>query len=286
MNAKYPNGGCKYYLTIGCVFQDEARYLKEWIEYHKIIGVQHFVLVDDRSTDNYLDVLEPYIESGEVQLFRQDCPEALQGRDWPEYQCAVHCALVSYLRGLSQWVALIDTDEFIVVRENDRLTDFLRGYEDRGGIYIRWEPFGTSHVDELSDEDLLTERLNLKARFRSGEEMLGKSIVNPFGVKSANIHKCELFAEFSYFDSNPRMLNELPPIKLYHYWCRDKKFLVNVKLPRSSKIKGWKIDEDRVHYFLDLYNEIPDHTMGRFAERLRAKMLQNPRVSRRKPACE
>lgn len=32
----------RYYLAAAAIFQDEAPYLKEWIEYHKLIGVEHF----------------------------------------------------------------------------------------------------------------------------------------------------------------------------------------------------------------------------------------------------
>ena len=43
---------CRYDLTIAAVFQNEAPYLKEWIEFHKLVGVEHFLLVDNESTDH------------------------------------------------------------------------------------------------------------------------------------------------------------------------------------------------------------------------------------------
>ncbi len=49
-----------YYLSIGAIFNDEADYLKEWIEYHRLAGpVEHFYLYNNNSQDHYLDVLQP-----------------------------------------------------------------------------------------------------------------------------------------------------------------------------------------------------------------------------------
>jgi hypothetical protein len=117
--------GCRYDLTIGCIFQNEAPYLKEWIEFHKMVGVQRFVLVDDRSTDDFQDVLRPYIDAGDVQLLRSPCPERWQGREWITYQCAVIRIFCEQLRGVSRWLALIDIDEFIVPMETNDLIEFL-----------------------------------------------------------------------------------------------------------------------------------------------------------------
>ncbi len=59
----------KHELAVCALFQNEAAYMKEWIEFHKLVGVQHFYLYNDHSEDNYLQVLEPYIKNGEVELF-------------------------------------------------------------------------------------------------------------------------------------------------------------------------------------------------------------------------
>jgi hypothetical protein len=265
--------GCAHDLTIGCVFQNEAPYLKEWIEFHKIVGVQHFVLVDDHSSDDFLETLNPYIDAGDVELYRRPCPEQLQGKDWLKYQVAVHSALVEHLCGISRWLALVDTDEFIVPFDTNNVLDFLRCHEHCGGIYIRWEPFGTSYVPKLSEGELMTERLYMKWRFERGHDMLGKSIVKPHRVRQANIHLCDLLPGFPYFDSNPGMESETAPVKVYHYWSRDENFLLNCKLPRTSRTHGWEIDQERLGYFLRLCNDVPDYSMQRFARELRSRVF-------------
>lgn len=177
---------------------------------------------NDRSTDDFLDVLRPDISAGEVQLLQSPCPEVWQGEGWVKYQCAVLGSLCKQLRGVSRWLARIDLDEFIVPREADNLIEFLVDYEDYGGVYIRWEPFGTSCVARLAEDDLLTEKLNMKWKFVSGHDMLGKSIVKPHRVASQEVHRCELVPGYRYVDFNPGMTEESPICKAMTVACTSR----------------------------------------------------------------
>jgi len=50
----------QYDLALCTCFQSEAPYLKEWIEFHKLQGVQHFYLFDNLSEDRPENVLSEY----------------------------------------------------------------------------------------------------------------------------------------------------------------------------------------------------------------------------------
>ncbi|GMO23401.1 MAG: hypothetical protein Ta2B_02600 [Termitinemataceae bacterium] len=39
-------------LSIVAIVKNEASYIKEWIEYHRLVGVDRFYIYDDNSTDN------------------------------------------------------------------------------------------------------------------------------------------------------------------------------------------------------------------------------------------
>ena len=264
---------CRYNLAIAVVFQDEAPFLKEWIEYHLMMGVDHFVLVNDRSRDDFGAVLKPYIDADVVRLFSHPCPVPLQGPQWPEYQRRILEALLQKLTGVARWVALIDVDEFLVPTDARSILEFLADHEDAGGVYVRWQPFGTSYVPRLAAGELLTERLRLSWRFVPGYEMLGKSVVKPHRVRHANIHRSTLHSGFAYVDANPDMQSASPAIKVHHYWSRDEHFLFNVKLPRTAAIKGWQIDDARLEYFRTLFNDVPDDSMTRFVPALQARVF-------------
>ena len=63
-----------YELVVASMFYNEAPYLREWVEYHRMAGVDHFWLYNDNSTDNWEEVLLPYMEEGLVEVF-----------NWPIY---------------------------------------------------------------------------------------------------------------------------------------------------------------------------------------------------------
>lgn len=44
----------KYYLALVSFFRNEARFLKEWIEFYRMIGVEHFYLYNHLSDDNFM----------------------------------------------------------------------------------------------------------------------------------------------------------------------------------------------------------------------------------------
>ena len=74
-------------LAICAIFQNEASYLKEWIEFHKLQGVEHFYLFNNRSNDQPEKVLDEYVKKGEITLVRW--PHI--GQVYAQYTCYDHC---------------------------------------------------------------------------------------------------------------------------------------------------------------------------------------------------
>ena len=52
--------------AIVAIFKGEDRYLKEWIEFHLLVGVEHFFLYDNGDSEESREILRPYIEKGIV----------------------------------------------------------------------------------------------------------------------------------------------------------------------------------------------------------------------------
>ena len=53
---KYP-----YKLSVVAIMKNEGPYLREWIEYHKLVGVEKFYLYNNGSTDDTVEILSPYV---------------------------------------------------------------------------------------------------------------------------------------------------------------------------------------------------------------------------------
>ena len=139
----------EYNVSVCSIFKNEAPYLKEWIEFNHITGVEHFYLYNNNSEDDYMSVLEPYITSGLVTLCQ-----------WPKNQAQMECyydCIVKY-KNDTKWLGFIDIDEFIVPIEMNSIYEFLRHFENRyGAVKIYWKMFGTSGLMERDMNTLVTE---------------------------------------------------------------------------------------------------------------------------------
>lgn len=140
---------CTYGLSICSIFKNEAQYLREWIEYHLIVGVEHFYLYNNNSEDDFITVLKPYIDRGIVTL-----------TDWPEYPGQVKAYRHWYdnYRNDSNWVAFIDLDEFICPRRDNNILNYLRKYK-YPVVVGYWRFFGTSGIIDINPEQPLVEQL-------------------------------------------------------------------------------------------------------------------------------
>ena len=139
----------QYKVSIGAIFKNEALYLKEWIEFHRIVGVEHFYLYNNNSDDNYREVLEPYIKRNIVTLV-----------DWPKNQAQIEAykdCIHKYAKE-TRWMGFVDIDEFVVPRKTDNIYDFLQAFENKyGAVKLYWRMYGTSGHMARDVKGLVTE---------------------------------------------------------------------------------------------------------------------------------
>jgi hypothetical protein len=165
------NGGARPYLSICAVYRNEAPYLGEWIEFHRLVGVEHFYLYDNQSTDSHREELAPYVEEGIVTL-----------HSWgpvPPHQPDVYNDFLSRHREDSRWVAFLDLDEFLFSPTGQPLPELLVEFEGWPGIGVNWAQFGRSgHV--AKPPGLVIE--NYLMRVESVRNRFTKLIVDPAQV--------------------------------------------------------------------------------------------------------
>jgi hypothetical protein len=123
------------YLSIVACFKNETPYLREWIEFHRLVGVERFYLYNNASSDNPNQVLEPYVRDGIVKLF------------WTDMET---CQLACYFNALwafahqTRWMAFIDVDEYLFCPNGQDLKEFLQEYEAFPAVGAGWVIFGSS----------------------------------------------------------------------------------------------------------------------------------------------
>lgn len=232
----------KYYLALVAIFRDEARFLKEWIEFYRLMGVEHFYLYNHLSKDNYMEVLSPYIKEGVVDLVNVDIePKTI--RDWNNIQCSKYTELVHKVRDDVEWLIVVDTDEFLFPTQEKDLREFLPKYDTYAALSVNWRIFGTNNVKHIPSNKLLLEVLTSSDR---ADDRHVKTIVKPRYVnKLVNPHFPELAPGYFQVDENfqyfrgaflPRESREF--VRVNHYWSRDYDFFESTKLRRAHITGG------------------------------------------------
>lgn len=269
----------KYDLAICAIFRDEAPYLKEWIEFHKLLGVQHFYLYNNRSSDNFQEVLKPYIFRNEVELIDWHYRHEDVSR-WSPIQTSAYNDCINKVKTKVKWLAILDIDEFLFPVQSDNLVKFLKNYEDYAALGVNWQMFGTSNVSQISKGELMIEKLCMKALADHEENIHIKSIVRPKHVSSCeNPHFCFLNEGQVQVNANKEIFTgpfspyiTIDKIRINHYWTRDEAFFNHIKIKRRM---DWKEGMDGILNRKNKLSIVEDHEILRFAKKLRKKMFKD-----------
>lgn len=263
----------KVYLSIAAIMKNEGPYIKEWIEYHKIVGVERFYLYDNGSTDETKKVLEPYIKDGSVIYCYTDkkC-----------MQMPVYANAIKNSRNQTRWLALIDLDEFIVPVEKNSIKDFLKDYEDYPAVGINWVMYDSSKREKMPDM-LVTEAYttvhkdyNLKINLHIKSIVNPKEVVEDVGNPHCFIYKHDKLAVNENFETIDRgsaftKYNSVKKIRINHYYTKS------LQEYKQKTLRG-NADTNNKRVFLnDAVNfpdAVEDKTTFKYLPELKRRMRQ------------
>ena len=166
------------YLSIVAIMKDEGSYLREWLEFHRLVGVEHFVLYDNDSSDDSREVVEPYVSSGCVDLI--PWPNFLAGAN-AQHLAYAHAAV--HLAGRVRWFVTLDLDEFLFSPIANDVSSVLHEYDDLPALGIFLRCFGPDG-HEQPPEGLVIESYLTRLDDADWESRQYKSVVQPEHVSS------------------------------------------------------------------------------------------------------
>ena len=272
------NSDARYMFAICAIFRNEARYMREWIEYHLLIGVDHIIPYNNFSTDDFMPILQPYIEKGVVTL-----------TEWPhehgQMECYMHCS--ANFGKSCRWIAFIDLDEYICPHEATDIKEWIKRYEKYPGVILYWLMFGTAGRLHPDPEKTLIEQYTTSwQEFRN----TGKPIWNTaFPLEELFVHY--LYGSVSIFGIKFKvpMVNEsgsfvmypdhhpLPrhnTIRINHYWSKSIEEYHD-KMARGSAFSAKKNEIRRkVDFFLwhEHHAVRDDRVIFRFLTQLKMRL--------------
>lgn len=261
-----------YNLIIAAVFKEEEKWLEEWIVYHLIVGVDHFVMFNNGDKEPSYSILKSYIDAGKVSYY--DFPHGRGDIQIVSYDLALH-----YFRHKTEWLAFLDLDEFAFPIHTNSLYPLLQPYEQEGiiGLNIPIATFGTSNLNH--SPKLQTESFVYRAKtehpsnytskqffrplfhktYEYGGNILAPGMIDPNG-KQTRYNKC-------FRSSNQLRIN--------HYATRS------LDDWRKKVKRGWPIGRPGGDLNKNMFNkkfkvcnrnEIHDTSMHRFLPELKAKL--------------
>ena len=257
----------QFYLTLCTIAKNEGRYLQEWIEYHKMMGVEKFFIYDNESTDNTLKILKPYIGSNLVEY-----------RYFPgkKMQLKAYADCVRKHKRNTRYLGFLDIDEFIVPIKHKTIPDYLRSLGRFSGVQINWLVYGSSGakkrkkglvMERFKDHSFVDHKLNHHI----------KVILNPrLILRFFSAHRPVIFGR--YIDSNgnvtkKRFWDRIPvsnQIRINHYAIKSyEEFLEKRSRGRARFDRKRSLD-----YFdnYDLNNIKNDSVMDKYIIELKKRI--------------
>lgn len=164
-----------FYISFALIVRDDHSYIREWIEYHHLLGVEHFYINDNQSVPPLSSVIQDYIDSGLVTY-------TYDPRERPQVKFYNEC--IAKYQDASKWIAFFDSDEFLVLKKHLTIQNFLKDYEEFGSLSIAWVLFGSNgHREKQS-----TMLESYTSRCPETYYAYYKCVIQPLRVKSFVIH--------------------------------------------------------------------------------------------------
>lgn len=207
-----------------CIAKNEDNYIFEWIEYHLKLGFDNiFIYANDWDFISKNNKIKTININGEKQQINA-------------YNHFLKTNNINY-----DWVAFLDVDEFLVLKQHKTLSSFLNSYSQCNAIGINWAIFGNNNHTNVENNNY-----SVLSRFtkRSDENHITnrhiKTIVKLPSQDIMSIHN----VENTWFNLNKEIrsgpFNE--PVdwtiaQINHYFTKsDEEFLIKCNRGRADML--------------------------------------------------
>ena len=269
------------YLTVCAIYRDEADFLEEWLEFHRLVGVQRFFLYDNLSTDSHREVLAPYITEGAVLL-----------KDWPQQpgQIPAYLDCLQEHRGNARWIAFLDIDEFLFSPTFAPLAEVLEPYERWPGVHVNWATFGPSG-HETKPDGLVTESYTYRAPDNHPFNRMCKCVVDPARTSGiGSVHAFNYGEEWAV-DENFQPLATRPRgqtqksswkrLRINHYFIKSKEqWMAKIARPKGDDgvVRKNGYDSARYAEHAEMFSRVFDDTIQSYLPALKAALTSETAV--------
>jgi hypothetical protein len=158
------------YLGAGLFFKNDHHYLMEWVEFHRMVGIEHFYMAcHDDDPEITRKMLRPYIDAGIMDFVH------LKPGPGTVRQMEAHSWFISQRK--TRWIAVFDLDEFLFRPDGGDIKEVLPDYEHYGALCVHWLCYGSSGL--FFPPPLASEWFTQRAYDNFRDHYVVKSIIQP-----------------------------------------------------------------------------------------------------------
>ena len=238
----------KYFLSLTAIIKNED-YLEEFIIFYMILGVEHFFLYDNESNI-------PLKKRLHQPIFKEKCTIIDLPGKCKQLEAYKDC--LNRTRLVSEWLIIIDGDEFIFPKKCFNLREFLKEYKDYQAIGINWIMFGSSH-HEKKQQGFLTGKYTKCGYFNHHIKTITKPL---YTIGMDGVHSVITRNRNKFIDAGRNILNgpfnkndNTHLIQINHYWGKSLEDY-KIKINRGNADVLQK--RDFIKNYMKLYNDKED----------------------------
>jgi hypothetical protein len=277
-------------VAIVTTMKNEGPFILEWLAYHRVIGVNRFLVYTNDctdGTDQFFDLLQ---EKGYVQ--HRENP--FKGTNLKPQHAALQAAETEEIITSSDWAICMDVDEYINVKIGDgMLADLFAAVPDANMISLTWRLFGNDDVHAFDDSPIIgqfsscAEEMCRKPHQAWGFKTLHRNIglFKKLGVHRPKGLKSQLWEDVKWVNGSGKpMPREMfrnawrstaatvgyDLVQLNHYAVRSaESFLVKRDRGRVNHVDR---DQGLAYWFRMNHNAVQDTTIQRLLPKVQAEM--------------
>ena len=213
----------KYRICAMTQVRDASKFVPDWVRYHRRIGIDHFYIFDNNSS-------EPYLQDPDVEYI---------SFPWKKSQFQALTYGVHMVRSRCQWLAVFDVDEFIYPRGAGSVPGMLAGSvrNNVGEITLKMLTMSSTDVVHCPNasvpEGYIYRRKNATAELKAP-----KSISWAEGLRYHEIH------HGNFYRGYPKSRRSVVPAEAgyivhFNLQCWPDYYVSKYKFGRNGLVSDW-----------------------------------------------
>lgn len=205
--------------SIAAVFKNESHILEEWLLHYINRNVNHFYLINDNSSDNFMDIINKH--TNKITFINNNIVDKFVDRQTLIYE--------KYLRPIlheTEWLAIIDLDEFMYSSTNMEFSSIIKKYEHVADcIRVQWRIFGSNgHIKQPKS---VVSGFTKREKNMHNDWWYVKSMFKTKKLIKFEIHNSKVEGNtITFFDIHN------PDLIINHYAVQSKEYFYKTKVKR------------------------------------------------------